>query len=135
VGQLDGQADRLPAGLCRALVGGGHDARSTAGDDRDAASGERAGQLLGGVIHRAVVRRPRRAEDADRRAQPRQRFETLDELAHDAQRPPGVAVEEGGVGVRRGPQQLAVFARLGVSTAFGRRAASVGHAVQNIRSV
>jgi len=40
----------------------------------------------------------RRAEYAHRRTDGGQRIEALDELAHDAQRPPGIGLQEGGVG-------------------------------------
>ncbi len=92
--QLDVAADRLAAGLRRALVRGLHDARPAAGDHGEAALGQAPRGLLRRSVHRLVRQDARAAEDADRRAEVRQGVEPLDELAHDAEDPPRVRVRE-----------------------------------------
>ena len=101
--------DRDAAGLACAAVGRLHDAGAAAGDDREAVLGEPEGELARLLVHRVRGVRARGAEDAHRRAQARERIEAVDELAHDAQRPPRVGLEERGVRIGPPHQQLAVL--------------------------
>ena len=92
--QLDVAADRHPAGLVGPSVGRLHDPRAAAGDHREARARERAAdgprQDVGGIR----LGDPRRPEHRDRRPDLGERLEALDELGQDAQRPPGVGLEE-----------------------------------------
>ena len=102
VGQLDVAADRQPTALATAPVGGLHDARPAAGDDRVARLGQPAPDGPRQLVLGAVDRGAGRAEHGDRRAHCRHRIEPLDELGEDAQRPPRVGPLECG---RGGPLQ------------------------------
>ncbi len=106
--QVDGEAHRDAVGLLGTAVGGLHDARPTAGDDGEALFGQAYCERLSLCIHGVVRLGPRRPEDGDGRSQPSQGIETVDELAHDAQRAPGVGLEEGGIGERSLREQLAI---------------------------
>ncbi len=121
--QIDGQPHRDAVGLLGAAVGRLHDARTATGDDGEALVRELGRERPGLLIHGLIRLRASGAEDADGGAQAGERVEALDELAHDAQRAPGVRFEEGGVGDRSLHQQLAVVGR-----AVGAEVlASVGH--------
>ena len=94
VGQVDAQADRDALGFLGTPVGGLHDAGPAAGDHREALLGqpgsERAACAYMGSLGWV------RAEPKMLTAGPKsgQRIEAIDELAHDAQRTPGVRFEE-----------------------------------------
>jgi hypothetical protein len=107
VGQLDAEADRRHARVAGALVGGFHDARAAARDDREPFVAELARELP----RLAVLRRPRiragRSEDRDGLADVRQRREALAQLVLDAKEPLGVG-ELGEDRARLGLQQLLV---------------------------
>ena len=111
VGQLDAQPDRNAACLRRALVGGLHDPRTAAGDDRDAALGEHRRQVFGRLVQRVVRFYAGRAEDGDRRAKFGEVVEALDEFAHDPKRTPGIAVEKAGIGIGLGAKELSILGR------------------------
>src|SRR5437588_10070153 len=66
VGQLDVAADGETARLLAALVGGLHDPRSAAGDDRVATLGDGAAGLLGGEVITVLAGGPGGAGGADR---------------------------------------------------------------------
>ena len=89
VRQLDREADRLAAGLEGALVGRLHVAGPAAGDDRVAGLGERPSHGLRPLVVLRARLGSRGAEDRDAR-DVGERFEALDELAHDAEDPPRV---------------------------------------------
>src|SRR5712691_4431046 len=110
VRKLDVAANRQPARIVAALVDRLHDPWPAAGDDRKAAIGERAADLLAGLVVGVLVLGPRRTEDGHRGAYLVERIEALDELREDAEDAPWVgvvaelfdraALEQGAVGRR-----------------------------------
>ena len=88
------QADRERARVARAAVGGLHDPRAAAGDDREAGLAERAGGLARELVLGVVARRACRAEDRHRGTDARERSEALGQLAAHA-------LYARGVGLRR----------------------------------
>ena len=105
--QLDVAADRQAAALLAAAVGGFHDPRAAAGDDRVAGLRPASARGRGPARSRVARLDARGPEDADRRADLGQRVEALDELGQDPQRAPRVGVEE--VGTRRALEQRLVL--------------------------
>ncbi len=84
VRQLDVEADREPAALARAAVGGLHHARPAAGDDGEAGQRQQPPDLARLRVGRVVLANARRAEDRDRRpVDPRDGDEPLAELVRD----------------------------------------------------
>ena len=88
--QVDVEADRERARVARAAVGGLHDARPSAGDDREAGGPERSGGLACEGVLRVVAWRPGGAEDRHCRPHARQRPEALGQLAVHALSPGSV---------------------------------------------
>ncbi len=97
-GQLDVAADRQAAALLAATVGGGHDPRPAAGDDRIATLRKEGAEPSGARVVRRVFGRPGRSEDGHRWTDRRERVEPVDELADDPQHAPRVGVEKGRAG-------------------------------------
>ena len=73
--------------------------------------GERGGQAPRGAVVAVSAADARGAEDRDRRADIGQGVEALDELAHDAQDPPGIGLLEAGRRLARAKELLVLGAR------------------------
>lgn len=91
-GQLDAEPDRDATAETAASVGGLHDARPAARDDRVPGPGQRRADPLREFVLLAVRLGARGTEDAHGVRQVGQQPETLDELRLDAQHSPGVGV-------------------------------------------
>src|SRR5262249_45987728 len=75
-------------------------------------------ELFGLTVGRVVLVNPGRAKDGHRRPKVGQGVKSFDELAHDAQRPPGICFKEARVGVGSRSEELAVFGCLAGRTAL-----------------
>src|ERR1041385_801551 len=128
VGELDVDADREPAPLHRALVGGLHDARSAAGDDGESLAGEEPRGFGGLGIERVLGRGPGGADERHRVGHIAQALEPLDELPHDPEDPPRVATPEILDPLRRGPGAGEDFVLGGAGGRSAVNQRTVGHA-------
>ena len=106
-----------PLAQARTLVRRLHDAGTRAGDDREAGLGEKPRDFLRALVLRIVGAGARRAEDRDALLNIRQRIESLDELAHDAQDAPRIGPREVIEAAAWLLQQLLVLGNRGVGTA------------------
>src|SRR5690606_13897576 len=103
----DGEASRLERAPVRCL----HGAWSTAGDHRIPGLGESLADLDGQLVDGIMRVGAGRAEDAHGWTELGQGTEALDELALDAQHPPGVGVQP--LGPAPGVQEALVVRALG----------------------
>ena len=94
VRQLDVKADGFAAGVCRAFVGGFHDAGAAAGDDGQIVLGEFLGEILRGAIILVIRLGARGAKNRHGRADLGQRLKRIHELGHDAENAPRVFADE-----------------------------------------